>query len=411
MLIRKAAHLVGLLVASIAVHFAHLAVAPLYPRVMPLNDVLLYGYWLQQMQINGGIFGVTQPWVYPYPALVPMVLAKLVGGSLGIVVGWIALATILNLIFILWVTEFGRAPTRRFIAAWFWIVFIALLGPVAVGRLDIIATSLAAFGLLFLLRDRISLAATFFTFGAWIKIWPFVLVIGQLVTTKSRQKIAIGVGAVVAAVAVAAVALQGNSNVLSFLFQQNARGIQIESPVATFWLWAAKLQIGDAGIYFDKEMLTNQVSGGPIFLVGTLVGLLMLASLAHIAFHAWRAAKRGAALQELFAVIALAATLTLIVCNKVGSPQFETWLIVPIIAMIIWNVAQTKVAAISSLAIALLTGLVYPILYIDLMSLGWLSIATLTARNVLLVLFWIWSLWRLQLLTKSPATRRSSAPA
>jgi hypothetical protein len=47
------------------------------------------------------------------------------------------------------------------------------------------------------------------------------------------------------------------------------------------------------------------------------------------------------------------------------------------------------------LAIALLTNLLYPIFYMDLMVLGWLGIAILTLRNLLLVALLVWANMRL----------------
>jgi hypothetical protein len=47
------------------------------------------------------------------------------------------------------------------------------------------------------------------------------------------------------------------------------------------------------------------------------------------------------------------------------------------------------------LAIALLTNLLYPIFYMDLMVLGWLGIAILTLRNALLIALLVWANIRL----------------
>jgi hypothetical protein len=45
--------------------------------------------------------------------------------------------------------------------------------------------------------------------------------------------------------------------------------------------------------------------------------------------------------------------------------------------------------------IALLTNLLYPIFYMDLMALGWLGITILTLRNAMLIALLVWANLRL----------------
>jgi hypothetical protein len=126
---------------------------------------------------------------------------------------------------------------------------------------------------------------------------------------------------------------------------------------------------------------------------------VMVGALAITAWLGWRAA-RTSPMNQVFSAIALTAVLDLIVFNKVGSPQFMAWLAVPTIAWIIFERAKTKTLIAAVLAIGLLTQLVYPLLYIDLMGYGWLSIATLTLRNALLVALLIWANLQLSKLAK-----------
>lgn len=386
---------------SVLIPFAMLASSGLFAQVMPMNDVLLYGWWLQLMQQGQPIFGVAQPFVYPYLSQVPMWLALFLGGSAGILVGWSALVALANSTAIGFITNWGRGSTNSFVAAWFWITYLFLLGPSGIGRIDAIAAALAAIGVVLFLRGKVFGAIALFTFGAWIKIWPAALAIAAYIADKNRKAMAWAFSSVISVVFVLAFALGGNSNVFSFVFTQNNRGIQIESPIATFWLWAAKFNMGNAGIYYDKEIITNQVSGDWVSLISALMTPAMAIAIAITVWLGFKASRFGAQRNQLFAAIALTAVLDLIVFNKVGSPQFMSWIAIPVIAWILLEKRISKFLLFSVLAIAALTNLVYPVLYMDLMALGDLSLTVLTARNVLLIVLLVWANVQLGKLGKS----------
>ena len=46
-----------------------------------------------------------------------------------------------------------------------------------------------------------------------------------------------------------------------FVADQTGRGLQLEAPVSTFYLWRAVARIPGSFIYYDHELLTFQVSG------------------------------------------------------------------------------------------------------------------------------------------------------
>jgi hypothetical protein len=404
MAIRKFAHLAALLTANLLAHFWLFVFADVFKRVAPMNDVLLYGYWLQQMQADGAILGVNQDFVYPAPALIPMFLAKLLGGNLGILVGWTTMVAVLSSLALIAMAQASGSSKASFLAGWFWVTSIMLLGPVSISRIDVFAAILALFGVVAIAQSRLRTAISLFTFGAWIKIWPFALALGMFFAERGKNVIAAIATGLSFAILLGAFLFGGNLSVLSFLYTQGDRGIQIESVVATFWLWAAKLGLPNAGIYFDQQMLTNQVSGIYAVEVGNLITLAMFVALAVTGWLGRRAAKAGATRVQVFAAVGLTAVLDLIVFNKVGSPQFMIWLAVPIAAWIFFELPSAQAAVVFGLTISALTQLVYPILYIDLMGLGDSSMLALTARNVGLLLFLVWANRQLSALTKTRAT-------
>lgn len=371
--------------------FMHMAFSQLFDRVMPMNDVLLYGWWLQQMQLGEPVFGVTQTFVYPFPSLVPMFLAKLLGGSAGILVGWCILISFLNFAAVGVLTRWGAGSRESINAAWFWVAYLALLGPAGIARIDAIAVSLAVIGVVCFSKGKVLEALAFFTFGAWIKIWPFALAVAAFVADRSKKLMVYGAAVVTSAILLSAIFMGANFSVFSFITTQGTRGIQIESPIATLWLWAAKLGIANAGIYYDKDIITNQVSGDWVTLVAALMTPAMFIALAITCWLGYKAFKVGADRNQLFAAIATTAVLDLIVFNKVGSPQFMAWLAVPVIAWLYFQISISRGALFGFLGIALLTNLVYPVFYLDLMALGDLSVSLLTIRNSLLIFLLIWA--------------------
>ena len=389
-----------LLALGVIVPFAMLSFSNLFSQVMPMNDVLLYGWWLQLMQQGEPIFGVAQPFVYPYLSQIPMWLALFLGGPAGILVGWCSLVALLNSLAIGFLTSWGRGPKETFIAAWFWLGFLVLLGPSGIGRIDAISVAIAVIGVALFLKNRIFGAMALFTFGAWVKIWPVALALAAFIADRNRKAMAWAATTIVSTAFLGAFFLGGNSSVLSFVSTQNNRGIQIESVAAMPWLWAAKLGLANAGIYYDQEIITNQVSGDWVNEISAVMTLVMAVALAITIFLGFRAYKFGAKREEIFAGVAFTAVLDLIIFNKVGSPQFMAWLAVPVIALILVKKRVSWFPVSMVLAVSLLTNLVYPVLYMDLMALGNTSMTVLTLRNVLLVVLLVWANIKLGNLSK-----------
>ena len=376
-----------------------LAFSGLFERVMPMNDVLLYGYWLQQMQLGEPLFGISQDFVYPYPSLLPMWLAQLIGGKAGILVGWTSLIALLNSLALGVFTSWGNGGRKVMVAGTFWVAYLLLLGPAGIGRIDAIAAAVSVFGLAALAKDRLWLAVSLFTFGAWTKIWPFALAISAFVTEKRKQVVTTAALLVVVAVTIFAVAAGANTSLFSFVLKQGSRGIQIESPIAMIWIWAAKLGLPQTGIYYDKEIITNQVYGPLVDLFSTMMTSIMFAALAITVWLGVRAVRAGIDRKQVFAIMSLTAVLDLIVFNKVGSPQFMAWLAVPMLALIIFGVPKLKLFIGGLLVIAATTNLVYPIVYMELMGLSDLSVGVLTLRNALLIAMLVYANLRLSAFT------------
>lgn len=352
---------------------------------MPMGDVyIVYEPWSNNAVSGDRVVGVTEPWVYPALALVPMVFAHAFAWIGGYTVGWVIFVTGCNALGF-WMLV-GRARSMgRTIAAGFWLAFIVALGPVGLYRVDAVTVPLAIAGCLWLVgRPRV--AAVLFTIGAWIKVWPAALFVAALIVARRRVSV-LTMGVVVSAAVVAVVALLGGmTQVFGFVTEQTGRGLQVEAPVSTFYLWFAVANPLSASVYYDPDILTYQVEGPGIELViAIMTPLLAVAVLAVVVLGA-RKIVGGASFVRVLPPLALALVLTLIVFNKVGSPQFQTWLIAPLVLAIVLDRHRAWSAAVIGLLAAGLTQLIYPLMYSEVLAVEPLAIAVLSARNLTLIL-------------------------
>lgn len=194
--------------------------------------------------------------------------------------------------------------------------------------------------------------------------------------------------------------LGADTEILGFLTEQTGRGLQIEAVAATPFLWLAVA--GAARIEYSFEILTFQITApGVDAVAAALTPLMALSVLAVTAVGAVKA-MRGATFPRLFPPLALTLVALLIVTNKVGSPQFQTWLIAPVILWLVLDRVRARTPAVLVLALCLLTCLVYPLGYDALLRADALAVAVLTVRNVLLLVLLVVGV---RALVRVPATR------
>jgi hypothetical protein len=379
----------------------------------PMGDIgNVYDPW-SRAALAGHIVGIHEQWVYPQLALVPMVLAQLIAWAGGYFVAWAIVAVAVDAVG--FAVLIGRGRSRaRIIAAWYWLAFLLLLGPVALYRIDAITVPLAIMGGLWLV-GRPWLGATLLAIATWVKVWPAALLAAAFVVLRRRWAV-LGAAAAVSAVVVIAVAAAGGlSHLLGFIGDQAGRGLQIEAPVSGVYLWLAAFGAADAWIYYDSHMLTFQATGPQVdAVIAVMTPLLAIALLAILllgAIKSWR----GASFAAVFPALALSLVTALIVVNKVGSPQFYLWIIAPLVLGLVLDRARWWRIAILGLVVAGLTQLVYPILYSGLMTVPNPevdAVLALTIRNAGAVALFAWSLVKLaRVRAPHPVTaRQRSAP-
>lgn len=376
----------------ILVH-AWLSFVNLYDVEHPLGDVTrVYRTWMQQGFDTHSWVGLNVPWVYPILAIVPMLIAWMFGPE-NYAFTWLALVIVLDAVAFGFLIGWFR-EVRHAAAAWWWLGFLVLLGPIAVARLDTITVPLAILGMLWA-ASRPRAAAVILTIAVWIKVWPGALLFALVIAARARWRI-LTAAVLCSVVIVGLVFILGNgSTVLSFVTQQSNRGLQVEAPVSTPWMWLAFAGQRHAEVYYDPGLMTYQIQGDGTAAVSALMTPLLALVVLVLALLAVSAVRRGATTLELLPALTLALVSAFIAVNKVGSPQYFTWLAVPIIVGLVVSRSEGgrsfRVPAGLAAALAGLTQLIFPWFYDELLALNSVLLVLLTARNLLIFVLLGWA--------------------
>jgi hypothetical protein len=337
------------------------------------------------------------PWVYPIGGLLPIWISGLLGPGPFLVV-WVLLTSVLNGLGIGVLSGWGK-KREGVRAAWWWLVFIAVLGNLGFARVDGVTAPIVLLGLSLGVASPLA-ASAILAAATWMKVWPAAALLPLFAVVRDRWKVVAGGLAVTIAVAAVAAALGVLHHLLDFLTTQGSRGMQLEATFTTPWLWMSVLGIGGARMYMNTEINSMQVDGPGSSVASALMQpLFVLIAMAVAVVIFWalhEGKKRGHEdRSELLLAGALTMVTAFIVFNKVGSPQFMVWL-GPVVAL---GLAQDRVAwrvpAWLLLAIGVATYLIYPMYYDALSHNNPAMALVLTVRNVLLVVLFVWSALRL----------------
>lgn len=367
----------------------------------PMGDVYrVYEPWSTGALQGYGIVGIDQSWVYPQLALLPMLLAHTVSWIAGYTVGWALIVVAADAV--AFAVLIGRARSAgRVTAAWFWLSYVALLGPVGIYRLDGFTVPLVVLGCLWLV-GRPWLASVLLSVATWMKVWPAALLAAAVIVLRRRAALIGGALLVSAATLLVVLALGGAAHAFGFVGDQTTRGLQVEAPISMPYLWGALLGIPGFFVYYDQHLLTFQVRGTQIDpVIAAMTPALVVAMLAVAALGA-AAVLRGARYATLFPTLSLALVLAFIVVNKVGSPQYLCWLVPSLVVGLVLDRRRWAAPASAGLFAALLTQLVYPLTYNGVLYPQVVPVSLLTLRNLVLMAMFVWMLARLVAIVRRP---------
>ncbi|MFC7623755.1 glycosyltransferase 87 family protein [Microlunatus sp. GCM10028923] len=342
------------------------------------SRLLILGVWLNAEYIatgdvgyyfgkiaNLGRVGLDQTFLeYPTPVTwilsIPYLLSG--GNQSGYIVGYVGFMIIIDAAFTiaLWRAA-GDRPGR---AVYFWLIFIVCVGPLAYLRFDLIPAVLAG-GALLALRRVPALSGVLTGIGAAIKLWPALLIAALAAPKQARRPALIGFAVAGFGLALISLIAGGWQRLISPLAWQSGRGLQIES------VWATPLMLGRIG---DPTTWTIDMSPYQAFEVygpgneimvaisnlATVAGLVVIVALCIRAYRATEPSLLGIGL-VMIAIVAL-----MIITNKTFSPQYLLWLGGPVAALGVLHRGDRRLLnllGVSVLVLAVLTHLIYPVLY------------------------------------------------
>ena len=285
---------------------------------------------------------------------------------------------------------------RHDVAIDFWILFVFLIGPLSYLRFDVLPAVLAG-GALLAARRRPWVVGALTGLGAAIKLWPALLIAAFCAYRPDRRAAAWAFVAVGFGLAGLSLVTGGFTRLISPLTWQSGRGLQIES------VWATPLMLARAfgsGWRVDMSPFQAYEIFGPgvgfwvqISNLATVAGLLLLVLL-------WIRAYRNGTLSPIaVGLIVLGTVAIMTITNKTLSPQYLLWLGGPMAALLLLrrdgSAAERRTVdrlAVHLLVLALLTQLVFPLLYDGLLGFrtpARVVVATLVTalRNVALLVF------------------------
>jgi hypothetical protein len=265
----------------------------------------------------------------------------------------------------------GHRPGRTLRGAWVWVIGVPLLGPTVYARYDVMVTAVAVAALLAGAR-RPRLMGALAGFGAMLKVWPALLLVGCV------KRRAWGAAAVTAA-GLAALFTLAMPGAFAFLTFQRDRGTEVESlgslvfHVARHHGWEGQVLLNYGSVEFLGPHV-GLVSTAAMTLTGMALGWLLLWRLVAVRFTA-----------TTLADAAFTAVLMFTVTSRVISPQYMVWLVGLAAVSLGYRESRMRLPGLLVLAASLVTVLEFPVWFAHVVASDTLGVTLLVLRNGMLV--------------------------
>ncbi|WP_433855946.1 glycosyltransferase 87 family protein [Streptomyces kronopolitis] len=347
--------------------------------VLPGPDVttdvsVIYQGWCDVLR-SGTFPRADVTWQYP-PAAALAILSPGLLPFLDYAPAFFTLVLLTDAVVLALFLRAGRRPGHRPAGAWVWIAGVALLGPTAYARYDLMVTAVAVAALFAAVR-RPRVAGALIAFGALLKVWPALLLTGAAV--RGRRARALWWSAAATAAGLTLFFVAAAPGALAFLTFQRDRGTEVESlgalvfHVARHFGWPGQVLLN----YGSLEFL-----GPGVALAGTVALTLSLVAAGWLFLWRVRARTPGPA---TLCEAAFTATLLFTTTSRVISPQYMLWLVgLAAVCVTVRGCRQTPPAVLVLLATGV-TLLEFPVRFADVVSSAPTGIALLVVRNGLLV--------------------------
>lgn len=336
-----------------------------------ITDVFIYEHYAALLA--GGAVPYSDGFSLEYPplALIPMWLARILGGdyatTFGILMGLSAVAALFAV---------GRLGGRR--AAWAFALTPLLAGAVLRTHFDLFAVAVLLGALVALQARHTTWAFALFGVAAMVKVFPVVAagVAACWLWGRGERRAAVtGALTCAAVVVVCSAPFLGEGYLDAYRYHVD-RPVQIEStPGSVLWLVGGSDITG--GTTVPDEFGSNGMVGGAASALRALSAVLGIAALA---LCGWLATRRPD--ERHLLLCAAAAVVAFVALGKVLSPQYVAWL-APFSALLLARGERLASALIAGAIV--LTTVEFPRLYLDLVE-GDRGVALLVgARNGLLL--------------------------
>ncbi|MBM4796138.1 DUF2029 domain-containing protein [Streptomyces sioyaensis] len=370
---------VWLPVAAWAVTRAVVLLCVLRVLVLPGPDVttdvsVIYQGWFDVLKT--GTFPLADvTWQYP-PAAALAILSPGLLPFLDYAPAFFTLILLTDAVVLTLFLRAGRRPGHRPAGAWVWIAGVALLGPTAYARYDLMVTAVAVAALFAVVR-RPRVAGALIAFGALLKIWPALLLTGA--AARGRRARALWWSAAGTAAGLTLFFVAAAPGALAFLTFQRDRGTEVESLGALVFHIAR--QFGWQGqVLLNYGSLEFLGPGVPV--AGTVALTLSLAAVGWLFLWRVRARELG---PGTLCEAAFTATLLFTTTSRVISPQYMLWLVgLAAVCVTVRACRQTLPAVLVLLATGV-TLLEFPVRFADVVASDPKGVALLIVRNGLLV--------------------------
>ncbi|MFI7100476.1 glycosyltransferase 87 family protein [Streptomyces sp. NPDC050161] len=291
----------------------------------------------------------------------------------------------------------ARRPGNRPAGAWAWIAGVALLGPTAYARYDLMVTAVAV-AALFAAARRPRVAGALIACGTLLKVWPALLLCGAAVRGGRARALWCAAALGTAALTVCCVAAAPGA--LSFVGAQRGRGTEVESlgalvlHVARQFGWSGRVLLNYGSMEFVGP-LVPQVSAVALALSCAAFGWLLR----------WRMRARELT-AGLCADAAFTAVLLFTTTSRVLSPQYLLWLVGLAAVCLTARAGRQGLPAVLVLLATGVTFLEFPLGFAHVVASDGTGLTVLLLRNGLLAAACLLACRRLWRATAAPPAAR-----
>lgn len=372
------------------------------PKYFRWHEGDLWHYWNSSLKLLQGQLPYRDfPLEYPPLALLPFVLPHLVTLNkslnfndyvLFFVLQNAALSSLVSLVLVEVVSYWQRKRnTVPILLVYALLILVSV--PLLPWRYDLFPALLTLLAMLSVMAKRPMVAGFWLGFGSVVKLYPVLLLpvfsAYYLAGKEYRMLLRLLLSSVgTIGIFLLPFILVAPGNLFSFLSYHQMRGLQLESVAAgvislahVLGLTEAKLVHNFGALHLESPLADIALKLLPLAFI-LVFGVMLVNCLSRF----WEERTKGSAItsESLVAYVVL-SLLTFIVTNKVFSPQYIIWLL-PFAPLLRFR------QAVLLLVISMMTIVIFPFAYEDILAMRFVAVLVLNLRNILVMVLTLWLL-------------------